>query len=636
MNREDLKALDVAGRLPTPNAVALKLLRLLKSETTSTQEIGRAIQCDPALAGRIIGAANAMSLRGPRRIVSAIEGLRRVGTVATCRLALGFSVLSSHRTGRCAAFDYRGFWVRSVLRGITMQALATRARFVAPEEAFTLGLMSQIGKLALATLFPDAYNATFAREDDWRPAERIAAERAAFATDHVELTEYMLSSWGFPEAMIEPVGLCGRGTFNTLSSGSRRRLCVDALRLADMTARSGVGQATGESTSVDFMSVAGALDLSQDDLRTLGQEVSAAWPAWARVLDLAEDDVGALDLHSQADAASTQEADAPPVAAAEPAHAVRVLFVGADRNAFAGLGALLPGTDMGVHFADDDESGLRKALRLVPQVIVYAWRERAASGLDFCKMLRKSAIGGAAYILVLGDTRPKEALAEALDAGADDLLQWPASLDAVAGRMRVGCRIAGLQSALARDRDDLHRYAVGQATANRRLREAARADPLTGLPNRRAAMDQLEVEWAVAQRTGAPLACLMIHVDDFQGITEQFGPAAGDVVLSKVAATLRDTSRASDTVCRIGGEEFLVICRQSDRTAAAQCADRLRISVGSQPVTLEGRPRAVTLTIGIANTHDAGIADRHALLESADRALYAAKREGRHRSAAAA
>ncbi|HEY5307267.1 MAG TPA: HDOD domain-containing protein, partial [Casimicrobiaceae bacterium] len=240
MNREEFRTLDVAGRLPTPNAVALKLLRLLKSDTVSAQEIARAIKCDPALAGRVIGAANSIATRGPRPVASALEALARVGTAATCRLALGFSVLSTNRSGPCSHFDYRQFWVRSLLMGITMQTLATRTRIVAPEESFTVGLLAEIGQLALATLFPDTYGTELAQVPASDRLGRIAVERAAFATDHVELGQLLLSAWGFPETLIEPVACYGRGGFDTLPPGSRRFLFAESLRLAELTARTAI------------------------------------------------------------------------------------------------------------------------------------------------------------------------------------------------------------------------------------------------------------------------------------------------------------------------------------------------------------------------------------------------------------
>src|SRR5439155_4791822 len=123
------------------------------------------------------------------------------------------------------------------------------------------------------------------------------------------------------------------------------------------------------------------------------------------------------------------------------------------------------------------------------------------------------------------------ALVEALESGADDFLPWPSAPEVVAARIRVGRRILSLQEDLARDRDEIRRYAADQAVATRRLKEVARSDPLTGLPNRRHAMDQVDAEWRSACKSGRPLSCLMI--DNFKHINDTFGHAIGDGVLTK-------------------------------------------------------------------------------------------------------
>jgi len=635
MNREEFRTLDVAGRLPTPNAVALKLLRLLKSDTVSAQEIARAIKCDPALAGRVIGAANSIATRGPRPVASALEALARVGTAATCRLALGFSVLSTNRSGPCSHFDYRQFWVRSLLMGITMQTLATRTRIVAPEESFTVGLLAEIGQLALATLFPDTYGTELAQVPASDRLGRIGVERAAFATDHVELGQLLLSAWGFPETLIEPVACYGRGGFDTLPPGSRRFLFAESLRLAELTARTAIEPAARDELMDEILETIETLELSRDALRGLGDEVSSAWPVWARLLDLDAMDLGRIELHPGAPRVTQSANDASASPPPTP-NTIRMLVVSGDEVVRAELAALGDESGVTLTFARDVESALGETLRAAPQFILFHWQNEAPDGLDFCRMLRQSAIGSSAYIIVLGDAHRDRALIDALDAGADDLVPWPAARNVLAARVRVGRRIVALQQALAHDRDQLRRYAADQSVANRRLREVARSDPLTGLPNRRHAMDQLDIEWQIAQRTGTPLACLMIDIDHFKRINDNFGHAVGDEVLTRVAAILRDAARASDTVCRIGGEEFLVICRNSERPAAMQCAERLRIAVANARIVTVARTHEVTISIGVAVTHEPQATDLHALLECADRALYGAKRDGRDRVAGAA
>ena len=117
-----------------------------------------------------------------------------------------------------------------------------------------------------------------------------------------------------------------------------------------------------------------------------------------------------------------------------------------------------------------------------------------------------------------------------------------------------------LQEDARRDSENLRRFAAELAVANRRLQQAALTDPLTGLPNRRYAMERLEQEWAATAVRNARLTCMVVDVDGFKQINDSYGHDSGDVVLRQVATVLRKEARAEDVICRLGGEEFLVIC----------------------------------------------------------------------------
>ncbi len=114
---------------------------------------------------------------------------------------------------------------------------------------------------------------------------------------------------------------------------------------------------------------------------------------------------------------------------------------------------------------------------------------------------------------------------------------------------------------------------------NRRLREAALTDPLTELPNRRCAMEHVLKEWAACERGGFPLACLMVDVDHFKRFNDCHGHELGDKVLRDTAAVLRGAARTNDLACRFGGEEFVVICANTDEDSANRLAERLRRAV---------------------------------------------------------
>ncbi|OQX30468.1 MAG: hypothetical protein B0D87_02365 [Candidatus Sedimenticola endophacoides] len=166
--------------------------------------------------------------------------------------------------------------------------------------------------------------------------------------------------------------------------------------------------------------------------------------------------------------------------------------------------------------------------------------------------------------------------------------------------------------------------------ADRRLEQLAAEDMLTGLFNRRYGMERLETELARCRRRNHPLSLAMIDIDHFKRINDTLGHMAGDHGLAQLAATLRSQLRRHDIAFRYGGEEFVLILPETDADQALQGLERLRARVEGLQVRSPGQPDySLTISIGIAQWHPAMSGDT--LLERADRALYAAKEEGRNR-----
>src|SRR5690606_10336971 len=199
----------------------------------------------------------------------------------------------------------------------------------------------------------------------------------------------------------------------------------------------------------------------------------------------------------------------------------------------------------------------------------------------------------------------------------------------LAARLRAGLRDVRLQQELERDREELRRFAAELAVTNRQLQEVALTDTLTGLRNRRYAIDRMEQEWAAAMRSGRPLSCMVIDFDGLKDINDSLGHDAGDAALQKAAEALRSAVRGQDVICRIGGDEFLAICPGSGLDAAAACAERLRQAVSDTVLELHGGTWPVTVSIGVAD-RDHGVVNVDALMKLADQGAYLAKQGGRN------
>jgi diguanylate cyclase (GGDEF)-like protein len=161
-----------------------------------------------------------------------------------------------------------------------------------------------------------------------------------------------------------------------------------------------------------------------------------------------------------------------------------------------------------------------------------------------------------------------------------------------------------------------------------RLSRAAETDPLTGLFNRRGFNDRLASELERARRAGRPVGVLVGDLDHFKAVNDQFGHAAGDETLQRVAGLLYETKRVSDTVARIGGEEFALILPYTGRPGTKALAERVRRRVRD---SFAEDDVALTMSFGMATFPEDG-EDVEALLKSADRAMYTAKDLGRDRS----
>lgn len=161
----------------------------------------------------------------------------------------------------------------------------------------------------------------------------------------------------------------------------------------------------------------------------------------------------------------------------------------------------------------------------------------------------------------------------------------------------------------------------------------AHTDPLTGLYNRRSAMQHLSQVMVESQACGQSFAVMVLDLDRFKAVNDRFGHAAGDVVLTEVTARMQAALRRGDFMARLGGEEFLAVVRNCDPHAARIAAERLRQAVASAPVQLPGAAPAIDVTVSIGMVICApDDPERSAaeLIDLADRALYAAKADGRN------
>lgn len=163
------------------------------------------------------------------------------------------------------------------------------------------------------------------------------------------------------------------------------------------------------------------------------------------------------------------------------------------------------------------------------------------------------------------------------------------------------------------------------------LRAQVITDPLTGLFNVRHFRTALDIELERTTRTSVPTTLMMIDLDHFKQVNDQWGHEVGNQVLKTTARLICQATRQLDIQCRYGGEEFVVILPSTSLLLASQVAERLREMIAQAEMDVEGNVLRVTASIGLSVYLAHEVSDASSLIKKADECLYQAKNEGRNR-----
>jgi diguanylate cyclase (GGDEF)-like protein len=267
-------------------------------------------------------------------------------------------------------------------------------------------------------------------------------------------------------------------------------------------------------------------------------------------------------------------------------------------------------------FAGDGAEGMRLYEEYTPDVVIVDWILPDFSGLEVCERIRSDTTRPYTYVIVMTSNTEKQNMVKGLRAGADDYLTKPFDLEEMLARVEVGRRIIDLNRELA--------------TKTKKLEEAARTDPLTGLPNRRAIEEWAAKQVRGAARHGFPLAVVVGDIDNFKIINDTFGHDAGDIVLKTFADGLKRNTRASDICGRLGGDEFILVITHVESEQLELTVNRFREQFAALSFPLQGQSVCVTASFGVSSVHTREVQDFDTLVRKADQMLYEAKRAGRN------
>jgi two-component system, cell cycle response regulator len=273
-----------------------------------------------------------------------------------------------------------------------------------------------------------------------------------------------------------------------------------------------------------------------------------------------------------------------------------------------------------VEVQNDAQEALVQAISGEYDLFIVSLGLQGFDALRLCSQIRSFERSRQLPILCLAEMEDRPKVLRALDIGVNDFLTRPIDANELVARIRTQLRRKRYADKL---RDNV------QASI-----ELAVVDALTGLNNRRYFETHLAALVAQAADRGRPLSLMILDIDHFKGVNDTYGHEAGDKVLRGFAERVRKVIRIPDLVCRLGGEEFVIVMPDTHLDLATKIAERVRAEIERDQfvVTDDGARIAITVSIGIAERGHDGEPD--GLFRRADRALYRSKTCGRNRVSA--
>ena len=273
--------------------------------------------------------------------------------------------------------------------------------------------------------------------------------------------------------------------------------------------------------------------------------------------------------------------------------------------------------------ACDGEQGILKFLEHKPDLVLLDVNMPNMDGYQCAHHIRKNCQQGNLWIpiIFLSAEVTDDAIVRGIDSGGDDYLLKPITLKVLSAKLLAMARIANMRKEL----EDASAY----------LKRLSLVDSLTQLYNRRHFDEALELEWSRSNRSQAPLSLILCDIDHFKAFNDNYGHVAGDDALVKASKTIIETlKRPSDIPVRYGGEEFAVILPDTPTVGAMIVAEQLRTAMNTLtiPHAFSNAANIVTMSIGVSTYYpNQTKASYVELVESADRGLYRAKKNGRNR-----
>jgi two-component system cell cycle response regulator len=300
---------------------------------------------------------------------------------------------------------------------------------------------------------------------------------------------------------------------------------------------------------------------------------------------------------------------------------VKILIVDDTAENLDIAGNLLAKDQYDIYIADSGQMAIDLAANHVFDLILLDIMMPDIDGFETCKRLKQLPTLRQVPIIFLTARAEIDSVIQGFEIGAVDYIRKP--FNPVELRARVRTHIE-----LRKIREELEAQKLELEKALAYARSLARTDELTGLLNRREINTLIDYEIVRAERNKREFSVIIADIDFFKIVNDVHGHVVGDRVLQEISHLLSLNVRAQDFVARWGGEEILILLPETSPTDAAELADRLRLTIGSYPFSIEDKILHLTMSFGVCG-HVTGMTLK-TLLERADQALYKGKQNGRN------
>lgn len=283
-NRKDVfNKLIETKKLPSPSKTALEVMRLCQNETASLGEIAKVIQTDPSLSAELLKYANAAFLATGIQVVSIQKATVKLGMKTVVNLVLCFSLISTNKNGQCQEFDYEKFWSTSLAQAIATKNIASISKKNDPEELFITALLSHMGELALASLYPHEYAVILSNKPSSELRKNL--EKVQFGIDSAELTTELFLDWGLPAPYALAAGF-HEDVGSVELGGSTTKRIAELLYLSNQVAQLCHGANPSEQLLEAMEEMAMNFGVDRKSFSFIFDEIVTHWQEWGEAFNI--------------------------------------------------------------------------------------------------------------------------------------------------------------------------------------------------------------------------------------------------------------------------------------------------------------------------------------------------------------